>query len=465
MSSMNDNATVKQAVDLVSAWRGAKQELVERYRGSDYESDIDMLELNRIGNRVIELALPSTFVCTRIENHCRDNISAICCQHLKEWRAVEFVVASNPATRSLAAPGDTTRRWAGSSPACSSTSRSTGPDHAVPQTGNKLVTHMSFDQFITDTGNEVARQSCHEMATNPDDQPSSLYIWGPVGMGKSHLLNAAGLEFAARHPHRRTVYIPSERFVQAFVSAVNSRGGGALERFKDQLRRADLLLFDDIHFLASKTRSQEEFLSTFNELCDNGGRIIVAGNAAPNELPATIPQELISRLNGGGGARITKPSTELCHSILCKLCAKHGVMISEDAIDMVVSNVQANIRDLTGAFNRLRAEYSHRDGGSITLARGARCAGRSATEGRCRCQRRTGYHHCRRYIVDPPHRDHLATARQNHRAGPPLRHVYAETANPVFPTRNRSQAGRTRSFVGLVRAAAHGRAHRTRPHH
>lgn len=220
----------------------------------------------------------------------------------------------------------------------------------------------TFETFIIGKNNELAHAASQAVAKNPGSQYNPLFIYGGVGLGKTHLMHAAGHKLASMNPKTRVLYVTSEKFANDYVNAIAQK---RMDEFKKEYRGVDILLIDDIQFMAGKEGFQEEFFHTFNELRDKGKQIIITSDRPPKEIPA-VEQRLVSRFEWGMVADIQAPDLETRMAILRTKMEKKGVNISEDILFYIAENVLSNVRELEGALNRL-AVYQQMENRGLVL--------------------------------------------------------------------------------------------------
>lgn len=208
-----------------------------------------------------------------------------------------------------------------------------------------------FDNFVVGKGNELAHAACQAVSANPGNAYNPLFIYGGVGLGKTHLLQAIGHEVAKRN--LSILYATSEKFTNEYVQAVRN---GAVKEFKDRYRSIDLLLVDDIQFMAGKEGTQEEFFHTFNELHQTNKQIVVTCDRMPKSLPA-IEKRLLSRFEWGMIVDVVPPDIETRMAILETKCKEKNYPLDKDVIYYISSNIANNVRELEGALNRLIAYH------------------------------------------------------------------------------------------------------------
>lgn len=235
-------------------------------------------------------------------------------------------------------------------PQPSNTSSSTAS--AIQQTiqsQSNINPKLVFDSFIIGKNNELAHAASMAVAKNPGTQYNPLFIYGGVGLGKTHLMHAVANKLLSENPRAKVLYLTSEKFTNDYINAISTK---KMEDFKIHYRTVDMLLIDDIQFIAGKEGTQEEFFHTFNELRDKGKQIIITADRLPKDIPA-IEQRLVSRFEWGMVADIQAPDLETRMAILRTKLAKRGANIDESIVYYIAENIQNNVRELEGALNRL----------------------------------------------------------------------------------------------------------------
>ena len=327
----------------------------------------------------------------RLMNYLRENHGAICRQWFEElepvgmdsgWLEIQtatnvqqnylqnkcldpFNEAAQHATGALVGVkfvSETTRSASLKQPAfagSSSTTNTTSVPRPVPDymVGDYDADHMvlspdySFDNFISGPNNRLAYAASVAVADQPGTAYNPLFIHGGVGLGKTHLLQAICQKILNANPDYHILYVSCDAFMNQFFECVRS---GQMSEFHQRYRHVDMLVIDDIHFLADKERSQEEFFHTFNELYQHNKQIVLSSDAAPNEIPK-LEERLISRFNWGLVAQVGKPCFETRIAILRAKAQLRSVQVPDDVLEFIASRIDTNARELEGAITNLIA--------------------------------------------------------------------------------------------------------------
>ena len=260
--------------------------------------------------------------------------------------------------RESASPFTTNQSFAGSSRPPGNSSREAS-HHSPPALNPKYL----FDSYVVGTSNQFAHAAALAVAESPSRAYNPLFIYGGVGLGKTHLLHAIGQKILSLSPNSKLVYISAEKFMNELINAI--RYDRILE-FRDKHRSFDVLLVDDIQFIAGKERTQEEFFHTFNALYDSQKQLVLSSDALPREIP-TLEERLRSRFEWGLTADIQPPDLETKIAILRKKADLEIVDLPDNVAIFIASRIKSNIRELEGSLIRLIA-YSSLTGRAIDLA-------------------------------------------------------------------------------------------------
>ena len=224
------------------------------------------------------------------------------------------------------------------------------PVASSTQDGTGLNPRYTFANFIVGSSNDLAFTACQAVAATPGTKYNPLFLYGGVGLGKTHLMQAVGNEIAKAQPDARILYISSETFVKEFLESIRFKKKG----FSDKYRNVDVLIVDDMQFIAGKEKTQEEFFHTFNALHQSNKQIIISSDKPPKSIP-TLTERLRSRFEWGMSIDIQMPDFETRCAIVETKASLSGVELGRDTIEYLANNIKTNVRELEGALNQLLA--------------------------------------------------------------------------------------------------------------
>jgi len=220
----------------------------------------------------------------------------------------------------------------------------------TPQITGGLNPRYTFDNFIVGSSNDLAYTASRAVAENPGVKYNPIYLYGGVGLGKTHLMQAIGNEIIKKDPKARVLYVTTETFVNDFLDHIRFKKKG----FSDKYRNVDVLIVDDMQFIAGKEKTQEEFFHTFNHLHQNNKQIIISSDKPPKSIP-TLTERLRSRFEMGMAIDIQMPDFETRCAILSIKASLSGVILKQETVEYLATNIKTNIRELEGALNQLLA--------------------------------------------------------------------------------------------------------------
>ncbi len=297
-------------------------------------------------NSRIRLYAPNRFVKEWVRQHYEQRIVDMC-EHLSDGRigSVAFEIGSSSRRSDRNSP-----------PGNKATSSAVPPamDQAevlARRSACNLSEEFTFDTFVEGKSNQIARAASIQIGKNPGVAYNPLFLYGGVGLGKTHLMHAVGNMVLATNPSARVVYLHSERFVAEMVKALQHNG---IDEFKKRYRSVNALLIDDVQFFAGKERSQEEFFHTFNALFESRQQIVLSSDRFPKEVSG-LEERLRSRFGWGLTVAIEPPDLETRVAILHSKATHLGINLPEDVAFFVAKRIRSNIRDLEGALRRLAA--------------------------------------------------------------------------------------------------------------
>lgn len=228
---------------------------------------------------------------------------------------------------------------------------------------NRVISKYNFQNFVRGKSNEFALSATKAVANNPGNLYNPLFIYGGVGLGKTHLMNACAQSILENFPDKKVVYLSSETFTNELIQSLNT---GKNIEFRNKYRLVDVLLIDDIQFIAGKAGTQEEFFHTFNALYEDNKQIVISADSPPKEIKA-LEERLVSRFEWGLIADIGKPDFETRVAILNKKIEQEGVYVPDDVLEFMAMNIKDNIRELEGALLKVIAYASLKDTRNINI--------------------------------------------------------------------------------------------------
>ncbi len=341
-------------------WVRVLDALEKKVNRSSYETWLKPTRYDHAQGAVLFVRVPNPEFC-HIGERYGDLISEAMENLGLEYLDVEFVTEEEPQKKAKAIVADAAHHQAPASPekpvASPAQQQRFDWDGAA-----QLNPKYTFDDFVTGAGNQFAHAAARAVGERPSKAYNPLFLYGGVGMGKTHLMQAIGHEIKKRQPEKSICYVPSERFTNDMINALRY---SKMTPFRDKYRNMDVLLVDDIQFLVNKERTQEEFFHTFNALHEGMRQIVIASDRPPKEL-AEIEDRLRSRFEWGLIADIQPPDLETKVAILQKKAEMDRVMLPTEVALFIASNIRSNVRELEGALIRVLA-YSSLTGGEINL--------------------------------------------------------------------------------------------------
>ena len=240
--------------------------------------------------------------------------------------------------------------------------RATAPVAPQETVGAPLNERYTFERFVVGGNNQLSAAAARAVADAPARMYNPLFIYGGVGLGKTHLMHAIGHVLKERHPNRRVAYVSSEWFTNDLIASIQE---GRMSEFRRRYREIDLLLIDDVHFLGEKERTQEEFFHTFNALYEAQRQIVVTSDRPPKEIPG-LEERLVSRFEWGLVTDIRSPDLETRVAILRTKAEEGDIVIPDEVLEYIARNCRSNVRELEGAVIKLLA-YSSLTQRDITI--------------------------------------------------------------------------------------------------
>jgi len=306
-------------------WNKCTEKLENRLTQEDFNTWIRPLKGSLVKD-TLELVAPNDFILSYVEKNLSEEIASLIKQQSKKDISLVFKTLTKETF---------VDKYQGNN----------------KNENSKLVNSYIFDTFVEGKSNHLALAAAKQVASNPKGDYNPLFIYGGVGLGKTHLMHAVGNEILKNNPEKRIVYVHSEKFVSDMVKALQL---GAMNEFKSFYRNADALLIDDIQFFAGKEQSQEEFFHTFNALLDRNNQMILTCDKYPKEIDG-LEERLKSRLGWGLPVVIDPPELETRAAVLLSKASSMGVELPNDCAIYIAQRIRSNIRELEGALKRVAA--------------------------------------------------------------------------------------------------------------
>ena len=336
-NNLQNNKSLEKKID----WQNIKKELREKFGNDIFESWIKKIELVDEFHNYILFSVSTRFIRDWIVSRYLDQILHTIKEYKKDLVRIEFIIKNNKEIES-------------SNPDLETQSSIKDNVSFIKDSYlqyNRIDPNKNFENFITGSSNKLAFEASKKVSKDIAHY-NPLYLYGGVGMGKTHLLNAIGLELKEKN---KVMFISAERFMYQFVKSIKSN---EMVKFKEYFRNTDILLIDDIQFMNGKEAMQEEFFHTFNALLDKNSQIIISADRPPNKL-TRIQERIKSRFSGGLVVDIQNPDYELRYKIIkskteeLKLSYSNQVVISEEIQKFLSTEIKTSIRELVGALNRI----------------------------------------------------------------------------------------------------------------
>lgn len=323
------------ATPMTSFWRHCLTQFEKELPPQQFKTWIKPLKL-RVDGDTVTLVAPNRFVQQWIREKFLPRIEALAQEHLQQ-RVRVHVVLGEKDTGAVGPPPRAAAESGGAKPSSREISR--------------LNPGFTFETFVTGKANELARAAATQVAERPGTAYNPLFVYGGVGLGKTHLIHAIGNHLRNRAPETKIRYIHAEQYVSDVVRAYQHK---AFDDFKRYYHSLDLLLIDDIQFFSGKSRTQEEFFYAFNALIESHKQVVITCDTYPKEISG-IENRLISRFGWGLTVAVEPPELEMRVAILLKKAAADGVKLDEAVAFFLAKHIQSNVRELEGGLKRVLA--------------------------------------------------------------------------------------------------------------
>jgi len=344
-----------------SLWPSLAAELKRDLPAQQFDTWIKPLRAERQGNQLV-LVAPNHHVLRWVRTNLLSRIESGAERVSGATLSVNLVVDDKAAETESVIP-EVVAVQAPVSPAASAPITAAMSSERNPREEHRLNPTFTFTNFVNGKANQIARAAAIQVAENPGTAYNPLFIYGGTGLGKTHLLQAIGLEVLKRNPKAKVRYSHAEQFVGDVVRAYQHKSFDSLKRY---YRSLDLFLIDDVQFFVGKSRSQEEFFYTFNALFEAHKQVVITSDCFPREMTG-IEDRLISRFGWGLTVAVEPPELEMRVAILLKKAEQDGVSVEENVAFFIAKHIRSNVRELEGAMKRVLA-YARFNNAQVTVA-------------------------------------------------------------------------------------------------
>lgn len=336
-------------MELDDLWKAALGEIELQVSKANFKTWLQNTSITEKNGGVVVVAVPNSFTKEWLENKYHKFILGSLRNLESEIKEVIYQIKQTPVK-------DTFKNKNAADTSETAVKKQLDFQELNVDTVTNLNPRYTFDNFIVGSSNELAHAAAMAVTENLGRKYNPLFIYGGVGLGKTHLIQAIGNLVREKNKDKKIKYVTSERFTSEVISALRagSLRMNEIDDFKKRWREIDLLIIDDIQFLSGKEKTQEEFFHTFNTLYDAGKQIILSSDRSPKSIQ-TLEERLRSRFEGGMIADISYPDLETRIAILKSKAGEKGVKFSDDIFEYVAQNIKKNVRELEGALNRLVA--------------------------------------------------------------------------------------------------------------
>ena len=327
-------------------WEKIRIKIKKEVGDTAYNNWLKQLSFSSSEDDTITFTVPTKFLRDWIATHYAEKIKNICREYNTKLVALKIVVKPNggrviPGTAKLVETRVETKKYD-----LRDQQSSYPGDFGAP-----LDPRFTFENFVVGKSNELAYAAATRVSEAAAVTFNPLFLYGGVGLGKTHLMNAIAWEIKKNNPDRKVIYLSAEKFMYQFVRALRYKN---IATFKDQFRSIDVLMIDDVQFIGGKENTQEEFFHTFNALVEQNRQIIISADKSPSDLEG-LEERLRSRLGGGLIADIHPTTYELRLGILLEKANKRGVEIPLKVLEFLSHKITSNVREMEGALNRIVA--------------------------------------------------------------------------------------------------------------
>ena len=346
-------------------WQACSAQLEQELTPQQFSAWIKPLAPLDYSEGTLRITAPNRFKLDWVKTQFANRITELAGQFWDQQINVQFILDPRLNAAKKAPSTPTTNMDPGVSPADARRAETNEPaaNSDTPRRDQSRINNaLTFDSFVTGKANQLARAAAIQVANNPGISYNPLFLYGGVGLGKTHLIHAIGNQILIDNPNAKIRYIHAEQYVRDVVTAYQRKG---FDEFKRYYHSLDLLLIDDIQFFGGKSRTQEEFFYAFEALIAAKKQIIITSDTYPKQITG-MDDRLISRFDSGLTVAIEPPELEMRVAILLKKAKQEGVVFSDDVAFFVAKHLRSNVRELEGALRKILA-YSRFHGKDITI--------------------------------------------------------------------------------------------------
>ncbi|GHU80474.1 chromosomal replication initiator protein DnaA [Clostridia bacterium] len=326
-------------------WKNTLEEIRTKLSPAAYSGYFNNVDMIKNEGGVVVLGVINVFVKKNLEVKYRNLVTEALKKNGVEVESFTVEMMSKPTRKAVVS-----REVTGGDLMAAANTKVARNFNSHPASDNGLSPRYTFENFVIGTNNDLAVGTAKAIVDSPGNKKyNPFFLYGPSGIGKTHLIQAIGNELLARDPKIKVLYTTIEQFYHGFVEAMRKKTG-----FSDKYRKLDVLIIDDIQFIAGKVQSQEEFFHTFNELCLHDKQVIVSSDRLPSHI-ATLEDRMVNRLMSGRPVDMQLPDFETRCAILKSKAEFEGAIIENEDVEFLANNIRTNIRELEGKFNNLVA--------------------------------------------------------------------------------------------------------------
>lgn len=343
--------TGESIADMHLSWQRLSHKLKADLGEAKWKAWIKPLVIQSINGSVLTLQADSPFLRNRVLTNYAEKLRLLAQIEFGEVQAIDIVLKDEnhglPPSQTVQSASASGAHYP---PRLSATTDAVNKPSSLGHVEG-LDSRLTFENFVVGAPNQLAFAIAKRVAESAEATYNPLFLYGGVGLGKTHLMHAIAWEISFRQPHRKVMYLSAEKFMYRFIRALRYRD---MMSFKEQFRSVDVLMIDDVQFISGKDSTQEEFFHTFNALVEDGRQVVLSADKSPTDLSG-MEERLRSRLGWGMVADIHPADYELRLGILQARRDKSGVDVSDKVLDFLARKITSNIREIEGAFNRIVA--------------------------------------------------------------------------------------------------------------